>query len=534
MAPTVKAPGTNPTVVSAESYIMSYGDNGRTFVTLGTDKNSFVDYALPTGLVEGFRVRVGVNSAGRPARISNGRIALPRKSSLMTTGYTTGLGNEWIDTAVSYDPGAFLDLVWDPGGDDIWRVVAGAGLWTKPLDPCEYHLRDIPAMGKLDFGKPTATTSEWTPFPMHPTETFSIVSTSSFEVASTQEMYDLFRPGVPIRWLESTVDEGWSYGIVESFDAAFSRAVVTFSGVAMNNATPLALEVGPRESLRRITLTFPGNFNAATNTALIENLNNTFLTWTEGDASLVRVSVICIKADTGGTPPAVNVSIGGLDAVSGPGLLAKVTREYSGVDMDPTRYQIAFDDSIEVSVTNHGGGNGGPSSGDAEDMTVELLFVQDRRQAFWSHDDAVNATLNMVISGMGAGVWATLGSGVHAVTPTAYVKQGWQPSTGTSTGTYSTKQERWVFATTGSTPTQFLRINAFARRAIYTTGSPSHGPTIGFSTFKIQRTAGYSMYDYVTLGATGYIRNQMMRSVFLDGVTFTWWKLGTVWGSAFN
>lgn len=360
---------------------------------------------------------------------------------------------------------------------------------------------------------------------------------SYFTVPSTQEMYDILRPGLPIRWLEGTIDAGWSYGVIEKFDVdAFytTQARVTFSGVSMGpNAH--TLEVGPREALRRITLTIPGNFNDADDLALLQHDNSTYLNWTEGDAALVRVSAICVKEDSTDNP-SINVSIGGnfvfIDGVETTN--AWLTSTIS-VDAVNNYYLTSFDDAIEVGVMNVAA-NGGPgSTGDAEDLTVELLFVQDRRISFWNHASASDPVLNLVISGAGA-PWVGLGNGVHAVIPTMYTTNGWTPTVSVSpTPTKSTRKELWQFQATGSYFSG-IRFAAFATRPKPTGTITTGGTTEEFDSFQI-RNGSYSTYAYGSTFVSslgGRIRNKFMSSVTLGATTFTFWKLGTNWQSAFK
>lgn len=525
----IASKGINPIVQSRldTPVSLSKQDNGRTFMTAGTNKNSVIEFDLPATLMEGFRVRIGVNGAGVPATIDagkNSKIAMPRKSSLLTGG------NEGTRYLTSYDPGAFLDLVWDPGAvgesPDKWRIVSGAGLWVARMTADDFHLDDLPAEYKVDFGKPSATSSSW-----DCVYGATQASTSTFQVVSTQANYDLLRPGMPIRWIEGTVDLGWRYGVIETFEAsgaAPTQAVVRFSGVPMNT-NPIALEVGPREAVRRISLSFPGNFDPADETDMIRDLNKTFVTWSEGDAALVRVSTICLVADTGTAPPEINVTIGG-NAVVSTAISTTDTIAYSGVDIDPATYLVAFGDALEV--TNHNTpANGTVTNGDAEDLTVELIFVQDKRIAFWDHDEAVKGVLNMVISGLGGGTWAGLADGVHAVIPTTHTRTAWTMST--SLGNL-VQSEVWEFVGSGTASTQYLKIGANAHRAPATTGT-GWGTTVATSRFTLARNSSMSTKTSITgvAGGSGYIRNGMMRSVTVDGITFTWWKLGTNWGSAF-
>lgn len=173
--------GLNPTVatpIRSNTYVISLNDNGRVFVTSGQNRSSAVQFTLPSPSSEGFRLRIGVNRAGRPAMIDAGRggmIAFPRRSQLTTTD-NYGVSHEGAATIISRDPGAFIDLVWGPpvsalppsypADENYWHVASGSGLWTCPLDALEYNLADIPATVKMDFGKPAGTSSEWISIPV--------------------------------------------------------------------------------------------------------------------------------------------------------------------------------------------------------------------------------------------------------------------------------------------------------------------------------------------------------------------------------
>jgi hypothetical protein len=161
--------GVNPTIVPAgtATYAVSLNDNGRTFITSGDDKNSVVDFTIPSPSFEGFRLRIGVGRKGRPARINaRSTIAFPRRSSL-TTLDDSDVSHEGELVILSRDPGAFIDLVWGPLEDNYWHVAGGAGLWVHEEDDLsEFHLMDLPSPGKMDFGKPAGTTSTWVSVPL--------------------------------------------------------------------------------------------------------------------------------------------------------------------------------------------------------------------------------------------------------------------------------------------------------------------------------------------------------------------------------
>ena len=164
--------GVNPTIVPATTtaYSVSINDNGRTFITSGEDNNSFVEFTVPSPDFEGFCLRIGVGRSGRPARIlTRDAISFPRLSSLTTLGDDDVIYNG-SSVIVSRDPGAFIDLVWGPLTDLYWHVAGGAGLWvaesTRDDTSLEYHLADLPATLRMDFGKPAGTTSEWVSVPL--------------------------------------------------------------------------------------------------------------------------------------------------------------------------------------------------------------------------------------------------------------------------------------------------------------------------------------------------------------------------------
>lgn len=520
--------GANPLVVSlAGSRNITLDDNGRTLITSGSNIVSTVNLELPA-FSRGFRVRVGVNASGRPVKINtkSGTITFPRRSSLT--------GTNVAQVIVSYDPGAFVDLLQDPREAGVWRVVGGSGLWTSPLEAGKFfNLGDIPSAYREDFGAPTKASSQWAPVPVFDPVPPNGGGNNQFVVPSTQEMFDLLQPGMPLRWL-STIAAGWSYGIVESFEPAgypgFDKAVVTFAGVAMS-VTPAIIEVGPREVLRRVSLSFPGNFNLNDEPDMIRDLNKTYLTWLEGPAALVRVSTICITDDTTDAP-VINVTLGGSAAML-TGLEASTTKEYSGIDMDPANYLVAFDESIEVTVTNIPG-NGGPgSTKDAEDLTVEMIFVQDRPIAFWEPDESMNQypSINLVISGSGGPL-----DGVWAVIPTMYNSTSGTWGS-TVTGTFGTRQyiiEEWLAALTP----YFTFVANYSRVRPSASASWIYNWVNRMSISLYSSVSSYvNYYKYSGVGR-GNIMNGLMGSTVLvmggTEITMTWWKVGSRWNSAFE
>jgi hypothetical protein len=527
------SPGANALVVSVGTgRSISKNECGRTFITSGRDRTSLVAMVLPFPVTSEFRVRVGVGSSGRPVSVSSGDkavlIAFPHRSGLTESP-------EGPTLVASYDPGAYLDLVWDPGGDNRWRVVGGAGLWTSPLDSNFYNLTDLPSAYRADLSPPSLVSSRWLPVPTFDPMPPNGGGNDQFVVPSTQEMFDLLQPGMPVRWM-FTVQTGWFYGIIESFapvgTPGFDKAVVTFSGVGMAS-TPSIIEVGPREVLRRITVTIPGVFDDAPSTNLLYD-NKQFLHWAEGPAYLVRVSTACCTADSG-TPPDVNVlryhSAGEgtwAAVVSAPGVSttapASIGADFasSGAYIDASEYFLDQDTPLEISTTQGG-------SQDAADLTVEMVFIQDRPIAFWEPDVAGgNPSINLAISGSGGFL-----DGVWAVVPDSYsTTSGAWSSTTLGTGTAEIMREVWSIAT------PYIFFFAVGMRS-----RPSPSASWIYSWMNRMSVSFYSTsslyvnYTKYSTAGRGSVMNGLMGSTVIsvggNDVAVTWWKVGSRWNSSF-
>jgi hypothetical protein len=394
--------------------------------------------------------------------------------------------------------------------DEVTLVCASAGYWVVT------GIKGYPQLGEApDFKR-------WTPFEL------TYVDTSNFDVEPTPELLDRLRPGVPFLQTK-IVDPGTrAYGVITAVTLAGSKARVTITGQPLNNNNS-AWFYGSADYTEQRTITIPGRFGDADCAQLIQDDLNTFFRWDEDDAYLVNVEAVCIKQDTAGVYPDIDVYIGGKKVLSS-GINVKASPSWlsAGIDFVPDIYAIGFNEAIEIGVYNNGG-----EAKDSEDLTVVLTFVKDKNHTSdFEPCAASDPLLNLVISGLvGPATWCGLANGVHAVCPSSYTLTPMP-----TTGTLFQADEQWVFKTTTATSGYYDRMVLEARRVIPTA---SGSTTAARSAVKLIRMTGttpsYVMhqasYTYPTAAAPwpGRIRDRLMGSAVLGGVTFTWSKAGNRW-----
>lgn len=216
-----------------------------------------------------------------------------------------------------------------------------------------------PAWATPDY----SDTSIWATGPV-----FTRSSDSQFTVTDNASNQTIFIAGRPIRYRAAAGT--WRYGIV----TAYSLGTVTIAGAPMtvNDADEIAYADTNR--VMQVDINISAGFNDAADTALIANDALSALKWQRAGAYLVRISHIVGLDDSGLTQPNVNATVAGTgvsNSNTSAGRAVAETWTNTAVDIDTAAYAIAFGDAIEIAVDGSG------ANGDAEDLTVSLVFVQE-------------------------------------------------------------------------------------------------------------------------------------------------------------
>lgn len=182
-------------------------------------------------------------------------------------------------------------------------------------------------------------------------------STTGFSVTDNAENQAIYAPGRPLK-VEDT------YQIV----ASYTTGAVVLTGTALTDATEYAVEYGDFTRLQKIDVNLPGAFAVEATTTAIKTLTGDPLYWDAGPAQLVAVKHMIQSEDSAATTtqPAINVSVGGTDALALDSETA-TTRTVVGCGL-----AAEYGDAIEVEIVK---ATGGTPADDALDLSVSLLFV---------------------------------------------------------------------------------------------------------------------------------------------------------------
>ncbi len=197
-------------------------------------------------------------------------------------------------------------------------------------------------------------------------------SVGTITMSDTSDM----RVGLPVKYTISASD---FYGIVKTVTTNTSIVVAgdgLGSGVTVTN-----LFVGLPEMVVNMTFMLTGNFNISDTTTALATIMKTYAEWRLDTAFLVTFYAIQESPDTGSVESTVNILIAG-SAVStentndGPFLSATAATwvQNSNQEINNANYGISFDDALEIEITND---TGGDTNGDAEDLTIDLIFVME-------------------------------------------------------------------------------------------------------------------------------------------------------------
>lgn len=186
-------------------------------------------------------------------------------------------------------------------------------------------------------------------------------STSQLTMSDTTMM----EIGLPVRY---TIDGAARYGIITTVVEDTSIAV---AGASLSGDVT-ALSVGTPEMVVVERFFVPGTYGDDVDDLLVGDVH-TFYEWDRAPGYAVLFAVVHCEGDTGADNPKVNVAVGG-DALStadgGAGVQVDDSwRDNEAVAIDTAAYRMVWGDDLEVRCTVAG------SNGDAEDLTVHVIFV---------------------------------------------------------------------------------------------------------------------------------------------------------------
>ena len=218
---------------------------------------------------------------------------------------------------------------------------------------------------------PQSGTSKWTS--LVAATDFSTTAPSTSTVTMVTNQTANIKPGMAIRFKLSGT---YYYAIC----TAIAAGLLTLAGAPLTTSagalTELAYSTLPG-MVESITLTDPGAWADAADTALIANDLLMALRWGKAPAALVRIEAYTRTTDTGASFPRVNARLGATttDYVStsnsnaGLALAASATWYSTVVDIDPAKYAVVPGTAIELRTDANG------SNDDARDLVVVLTFV---------------------------------------------------------------------------------------------------------------------------------------------------------------
>ncbi len=186
-------------------------------------------------------------------------------------------------------------------------------------------------------------------------------SAAGFSVTDNAANQVIFVPGRPLKMVSGSTT---TYHIIEDY----TTGAVTLSGGVLTASTEYAVSYGDFPRLVKMDVHFPGAFaEAATSTAIASLLKDP-LYWDLGPGVLCAVKHIIQAEDSAATTtqPAINVSLGGTDALSADDETA-TTRQ-----MTTCNAEVEYGDVVEIEVVQATGGTPGH---DAEGLSISLLFV---------------------------------------------------------------------------------------------------------------------------------------------------------------
>jgi hypothetical protein len=186
-------------------------------------------------------------------------------------------------------------------------------------------------------------------------------STTGFSVTDNATNQGIFAPGRPLKMVAGATT---TYHLVESY----TTGAVVLSGATLTDATEYAISYGDFTRVQKIDVNLSGAFAGSATTTAIKSQTSDPLYWDLGPGVLCAVKHIIQTEDSAATTtqPAINVSLGGVDALSADDETA-TTRQTATCNAD-----VEYGDVVEIEIVKATGGTPGD---DAEDLSVSLLFV---------------------------------------------------------------------------------------------------------------------------------------------------------------
>ena len=186
-------------------------------------------------------------------------------------------------------------------------------------------------------------------------------STSGFSVTDNATNQGIFAPGRPLKMVAGATT---TYHIVESY----TTGAVVLSGATLTDSTEYAISYGDFTRVSKIDVNLSGAFAGSATTTAIKSQTSDPLYWDMGPGVLVAAKHIIQTEDSAATTaqPAINVSLGGVDAFSADDETA-TTRQTATCNAE-----VDYGDVVEIEIVKATGGTPGD---DAEDLSVSLLFV---------------------------------------------------------------------------------------------------------------------------------------------------------------
>lgn len=191
-------------------------------------------------------------------------------------------------------------------------------------------------------------------------------TTSSITMRDTAGL----QAGLPLRYSLVGGNGAFLYGIIT---AVVPNTSISIAGAALS-ADIASLFVGLPDQVDQINFFVASTYADANDSNLLENDMSTFVRWENAPAFIVAFSVRQ-TVDDSNAQPNVTVMVAGLEASTentneGPTVASGAWVDNGAVAINLNNYRLINNTELELQVTLGGG-----AAGDAENLTVEAVFV---------------------------------------------------------------------------------------------------------------------------------------------------------------